>query len=126
MDLSLLAGMPTRAALVGRILARTGVAIDELDAYAARAVILSSHPLEAQIWLFNMLQERLDDEGVRDVLQALPRPMPDIRPGRITPKIGGSEVNRAFATWLQARGFISSWKQGGLFDDDIRLNMFRK
>lgn len=126
MDLSLLAGMPPRAALVGRITTRTGVAIDELDAGAARAVILSSRPLEAQISLFNMLQERLDDEDVREVLQALPRPVADIRPGWITPKIGGSEVNRAFATWLQTRGFISSWKQGGVFDDDIRLNMFRK
>lgn len=27
-----------------------------------------------------MLQERLDDEDVRDVLQAIPRPVADIRP----------------------------------------------
>lgn len=64
-----------------------------------------------------MLQERLDDDDVRDVLQAIPRPVADIRPGWITPKIGGGEVNRAFVTWLQTRGFIASWKQGGLFDD---------
>ncbi|MBB3348365.1 hypothetical protein [Sphingomonas sp. BK069] len=126
MDMSLLSSNAPRAALVGHLLARTGIAIEELDADAAIAVVLSSRPLEVQISLFNLLQERLDDDDVREVLQSLPNPMPDIQPGRATPKLANSEVNREFASWLEARGFISSWKRGRIFDDEIRLYMFRK
>ncbi|MEA1014667.1 P-loop NTPase fold protein [Sphingosinicella sp. LY1275] len=126
MDLSLLADMPPRAAIVGKILARTGVKIDDLGVDAARAVILSSRPLATQISLFNMLQGMFDDQQVRDILHSLPDPFPDIRPGFAMPKIEGSEVNLEFVTWLKDRGFISSWRRGGFFDDDIRMNMFRK
>lgn len=73
-----------------------------------------------------MFHLRFDDRGVRDLLATLPDPLPDIRPGWLTPKLPSNDINRAFATWLQARGFISSWKQGGYFDSDVRLNMFRK
>ncbi len=73
-----------------------------------------------------MFHDRLENAEVRDLLALLPDPMPDIRLGWTTPRIEGSEVNRAFASWLQDRKFISSWKQGGFLDDDIRLNMFRK
>lgn len=126
MDLSVLHEAHALAALVGRILARTGDVVPDMDAEAIRAVVLRSRPLETQITLFNMFQDRLEDAEVRDLLALLPDPMPDIRPGWTTPRIEGSEVNRAFASWLQDRKFISSWKQGGFFDDDIRLNMFRK
>lgn len=126
MDLSVLHDAPTLAALVGRILARTGVTVQNMDAKAMRAVVVRSRPLKTQITLFNMVQNRLEDADVRDLLAQLPDPMPDIRPGWATPKIEDSEVNRAFASWLQDRRFISSWKQGGFLDDDIRLNMFRK
>jgi hypothetical protein len=126
MNLGQLASDPTRAALVGRILARTGVAIDEVEADGAHAVIVASNPFQAQVSLLNMFHDRFDERGVRDLLRALPEPLPDIGPGWSTPKLPANDTNRAFATWLQARGFISSWKEGGFFDDDIRLNMFRK
>ncbi len=126
MDLSVLHEAHALAALVGRILARTGVVVQNMDAEAIGAVVLRSRPLETQITLLNMFQDRLEDTEVRDLLALLPDPMPDIRPGWATPRIEGSEANRAFASWLQDRKFISSWKQGGLFDDDIRLHMFRK
>lgn len=126
MDLSVLRDTPLRAALVGRILVRTGVIVENLDAEGMHAAILRSRPIETQISLFNMLQDRLEDAEVRDLLALLPDPMPDIRPGWATPRIKDSEVNRAFASWLQDRKFISSWKQGGFFDDGIRLHMFRK
>ena len=126
MDLTLLDGMPARAAIVGRILARTGVVVDDLGVGAARAVILNARPLEAQISLFNMLHERFDDQQVREILQALPEPLPDIRPGWAMPRIEVSEVNLRFVAWLKDRGFISSWKQGGFLDDTIRINLFRK
>lgn len=126
MDLSLLDSMPSRAAIVGRILARTGIGVGNLGVDAARAIILNSQPLETQITLFNMLHEKFDDQQVRDILQSLPEPLPDIKPGWATPRIEGSEVNLKFVAWLRTRGFISSWKQGGLFDNDIRIHLFRK
>jgi len=67
-----------------------------------------------------------DDQEVREILQSLPKPLPDLKPGWTTPRMSSSEVNLRFVEWLKARGFISSWKQGGFFDDDIRINLFRK
>ncbi|MDO3445430.1 ATP-binding protein [Agrobacterium sp. V1] len=126
MNLSLLAGAPARAALIGKILSRTGIVTENLGMDAAREVILKSHPFETQILLFNMLHEKFDDDQVREILKALPDPLPEIKPGWVTPKLQGNEANLKFATWLKSRGFISSWKQGGFFDNDIRMNLFRK
>ncbi|MDP2049603.1 MAG: hypothetical protein Q8K33_12040 [Cypionkella sp.] len=125
MDSSLLANMSSRAAIVGGIIARTGAKIDNLGIDAARAIIVSSRPLATQISLFNMLHGIFDDQKVRGILHSLPDPLPDIRPGFASPKIEGSDVNLEFVTWLQDRRFISSWRRG-VFDDDIRMNMFRK
>ena len=55
MDLSLLADISSRAAIVGRILARTGVKIDNLGVDAARAVIVNSQPLSTQITLLSLI-----------------------------------------------------------------------
>jgi len=126
MDLNLLAELPARAAIVGRILARTGVNMDEIGIDSGRAIILNAKPLATQISLFNMLHEMFDDQQVKDMLRSLPDPLPEIRPGFSTPRIESSEVNLEFVAWLKARSFISSWRRGGFFDDDIRMNMFRK
>ncbi len=126
MDFSLLADMPSRAAIVGSIIARTGAKFDDIGVGAARAIIANSHPLATQISLFNMFHGMFDDQQVRDILNSLPDPLPDIKPGFATPRIEGSEVNLKFVTWLKDRGFISSWRRGSFFDDDIRMNMFRK
>jgi len=126
MDLNLLAELPERAATVGRILARTGIKMDEISVDSARAIILNAKPLATQIKLFNMLHEMFDNQQVKDMLRSLPDPLPDIRPGFATPRIESSEVNLEFVAWLKDRGFISSWRRGGFFDDDIRMNMFRK
>ena len=126
MDLNLLAELPARAATVGRILARTGIKMDEMSIDSARAIILNAKPLATKIKLFNMLHNMFDNQQVKDMLQSLPDPLPDIRPGFTTPRIESSEVNLEFVAWLKDRGFISSWRRGGFFDDDIRMNMFRK
>ena len=125
MDLSLLVGKPSRAALVGSTLCRTGAKIADLGVDAARAIIVSSPSIATQISLFNMLHELFDDQQVGDILRSLSDPLPDIKPGYATPKIEGNDVNVAFATWLQDRRFISSWRRS-ILDDDIRMNMFRK
>lgn len=126
MDLGLLQGLPSRASVIGQIIARTGVVVDNLGADAARAIIVNSRPLEKQIMLFNMLHNKFDNQQVREILQLLPDPLPDIKPGWAIPTIKGSEVNVTFVTWLKTRGFISSWKQGGFWDNDIRMHLFRK
>lgn len=126
MDLSVLAAVPARAAIVGGILARTGVKVDDLGVDAARAVIVNSRPLTTQISLFNALHGMFDDQQVRDILHSLPNPLPDIKPGFATPRLEASEVNLKFVTWLKDRSFISSWRRGSFLDDDIRMNMFRK
>ena len=126
MDLSLLVEKPSRAAIVGSILCRTGVKISDLGVGPARSIIVNSGPISTQISLFNVYHELFDDQQVGDILRSLPDPLPDIKPGYATPRIEGNDVNVAFAIWLQDRRFISSWRRGGFFDDDIRMNMFRK
>lgn len=125
MDLGLFASSPPRAAIVGKILARTGVAVENLGVDAARAVIVNSRPRDTQISLFNMVHRKFDDHQVRELLQSLPDPLPDIKPGFSIPRMKSNQVNLEFVKWLKARGFISSWSQGSFFDDDIRMNMFR-
>ena len=126
MDLTLLPTLASRSAIVGPILARTDADISEIDANSAGALIVNSKPVSVQISLFNKFQTKLDKQQVRDILLALPEPFSDIKPGWGTPRIESSEANLKFVAWLKTRGIISSWKRGGLFDDDIRINLFRK
>ncbi|MBT0668119.1 ATP-binding protein [Novosphingobium profundi] len=126
MDLRLLADMASRAALVGMIIARTGVKVENLDANSAGAVIVSTRPLATQITLLNMLHDQFDDQQLRDLLQSLPAPLSEIKPGFGTPRLDSNDTNLEFVTWLKKRGFISSWTQGAYFDKSIRMNMFRK
>lgn len=127
MDLSILPDKRGRAALIGDILARTRTMIDSLNADAARAVILSSRPAETQISLLNLLHELFDIEQVKDILQSMPSPLPEIKPGWGAPKLADTQVNVDFVTWLEARKIISSWtRRTGFFGHDIRINLFRK
>jgi len=126
MDLGALQALPSRAAIVGNIIDRTRALPDNLEADAARAIIMNSHPLNTQIALFNMLHEKFDEQQVREILQSLPEPLSDIKPGWTTPTLKTNEFTLEFVAWLKTRGFISSWRQGGLFDNDIRINLFRK
>lgn len=126
MDLGLLSGMASRAALIGTIIARTGVKVDNLEADSARAVIVNTPPLATQITLLNILHTQFDDLQLRDLLQVLPYPLPDIKPGIGVRRLESNDTNLEFVTWLKKRGFISSWTQGAFFDTAIRMNMFRK
>ena len=128
MDVSLLASTPSRAAMIGPILARIGVEINELGAEPCQQIILNSKPIEIQIALFNKFQQKLDDQQVREMLDSLTAPFSDIKPGYGIPRIEGTEANLEFVKWLDVRRFISSWSQGGLFglDNDIRINLRRK
>lgn len=127
MNLSVLPDIAARAALVGDILARTQIKIGNLDADAARAVILSSRPAETQISLLNLLHEMFNIEQVKAILQSMPSPLPDIKPGWRTPRLADTPVNVDFVIWLKARNIISSWsRETSFLGDSIRINLFRK
>lgn len=127
MDLGIFTGIRARAALVGDIIARTRTKIDNIDADAARAIILSSGPAETQISLLNLFHGMFDIEQVKDILQSMPSPLPDIKPGWGTPRLADTPVNVDFVTWLKTRNIISSWSRGtGFFGEGIRINLFRK
>lgn len=128
MDLTSLATMPSRAAKVGPIMERTGADFGVLSHETLRAIILNSKPIQIQISLFNKLQEKFDEQQVRDILNSLPKPFSEIRLGFGKPRLESTDVNLKFVAWLKARRIISSWSQGGLWvlDNDIRINLFRK
>lgn len=126
MDLSTLADLPTRAALIGPILDRTDANLIELDANVVRSLILHSRPIETQISLFNKCHSDLSDTDVRQVLASLPRPFSEITTGYISPRLTNSAENTALVKWLDSRNIISSWSEGWFLTDDIRVNLYRK
>ncbi len=64
--------------------------------------------------------------GPPGVLADLPRPFSEIRTGYLTPRLTKTPGNLALVRWLAARKIISSWSEGGIFVDDIRVNLFRR
>lgn len=125
LDLALLSGIPSRAAVVGPILDRTGADTSALDASSARAVILNSSPIAVQISLLNKCQSILSDGDVREILTMLPAPFSEIKTGYSTPRIDKSDVNLALVKWLDRRNIISSWSET-FFGDAIRINLYRR
>lgn len=126
MDLTSLAGVPSRAAKVGEFIARTGAEIGEIGAESAQAIVTNSKPTSVQISLLNKFQKKLDDQQIKVILGSMAEPISEIKPGYGTPRIKSTEENIEFVKWLEIRRFISSWKKGGWLDDDIRINLFRK
>jgi len=128
-ELSTLPELPERAALIGPILDRTNVRIPNLDAAKAQSLILNSRPIEIQISLLNKLQSVLSVDEARQALAGLPSPFSEITTGFHTPRLARSERNRELVQWLEARGIISSWSEGGggwFRGDDIRVNLKRR
>ncbi|RWY91465.1 ATP-binding protein [Rhizobium leguminosarum] len=127
-DLNTLTELPKRAALIGPILDRTNVRISGLDAAKARSLILNSRPVETQISLFNKFHSTMTVDEAREVLAALPDPFSEITTGYHTPRLARSDENRALVQWLETRGIISSWSEGGgwFVGDEIRVNLKRR
>lgn len=128
MDLTTLTDLPKRAAVIGPILDRTNVRISGLDAAKAQSLILNSRPVETQISLFNKTYSTMTDNEAREVLAALPSPFSEITTGYHTPRLPRSDENRTLVQWLETRGIISSWSEGGGFflSDAIRVNLKRR
>lgn len=127
-DLNTLTELPERAALIGPILDRTNVRISGIDAAKARSLILNSKPVGTQISLFNKLHQTMTVDEAREVLAALPDPFSEITTGYHTPRLPRSDANRALVQWLETRGIISSWSEGGgwFLGDEIRVNLKRR
>lgn len=128
MDMNALTEYPDRAALIGPILDRTDVGLSRLDATTARSLILNSKTVGTQISLFNKIHSTMTVEEARQVLASLPRPFSDITTGYHTPRLPNSDENRSLVQWLDSRGIISSWSEGGGWfqSDDIRVNLKRR
>lgn len=126
MDLSAVAGLPERAALVGPIIDHADANISGLDANIAQSLIAHSRPIATQISLFNKCHSLLTDNDVRQVLVSLPRPFSEITTGYNTPRLTNNAENIALVKWLDSRNIISSWSEGGIFTDDIRVNLYRR
>lgn len=126
MDLGALPSLPERAALIGPIIDRSDARVAGLDAGLAQTLIAHSKPISTQISLFNKFHSVLTDSEVRHVLEALPRPFSEIRTGYSSPRLTNTAENIALVKWLDSRNIISSWSEGTLFTDDIRVNLYRR
>ena len=128
MDMSALTARPERAALIGPILNRTNAKISDLDAAKARSLIRHSSPVGTQISLFNKLHSTMTVDEACKVLAALPEPFSEITTGYHTPRLTKSDENRELVQWLESRGIISSWSEGGgwFLGDNIRVNLKRR
>ena len=111
MDLNLLAGLPSRASVIGNLFYSADVDISGLTAEAAQALIVNTDPIEVQVSLFNKCREILSDDQVRQTLQQMPDPFPDFKPGGGHPRIPTTESNVELVKWLDRRKIISSWRK---------------
>ena len=125
LDLETLVGNPGRSALVGAIFDNSIVKMPDLDGQVAQSLVLHSMPISTQISLFNKCHSFLTDDEVRHVLAELPRPFCEIKAGYSTPRLKSNPENFDLVKWLDSRNIISSWSEGGLFSDDIRVNLRR-
>ena len=125
MDVGALAGNPTRAAILGPIVHRTGMDVGQFDSEAARTIILNSVPVDAQMALLRRFGGVLSNDDVRDILTRLPRPLSEIRIGYHSPRIKKTAEAVSFVDWLVSRGIISSWSETWA-GDEIRINLFRR
>ncbi|MGP9799438.1 YobI family P-loop NTPase [Rheinheimera sp. NSM] len=126
MDLELLVNLPKRAALIGQIINNTNANISNLNGGIAKALITYSAPTATQISLFNKYQSLLTDDEVRQVLVNLPKPFSEIKTGFTTPRLKNNSDNLELVRWLDSRNIISSWSEGSLISNDIKVNLYRR
>ncbi|MGF2687270.1 ATP-binding protein [Marinobacter sp. DUT-3] len=126
MDLEALVDLPERSALIGSILDNTDANISNLNRGVAQSLITYSTPIATQISLFNKYHSLMTDDEVRHVLANLPKPFSEIKTGRNTPKLKNTRENNDLVRWLDSRNIISSWSEGGVFTDYIRVNLYRR
>ena len=125
MDLEALVGLPGRSALIGSIIDNSDANISNLNGSIAQSLVTHSTPIATQISLFNKYHSLMTDDEVRYVLANLSKPFSEIKIGYNKPKLRNTPENQNLVRWLDSRNIISSWSEGGLFTDDIRVNLYR-
>lgn len=125
MDLTALAGLPERSALIGPIIDGADVSLFDLNADVVQALIEGSKSITTQISLLNKCHTLLTTEELRVVLAKLPRPYSEIKTGYSVPRLKNNLENLELVRWLDSRSIISSWSEGSLFSNDIRVNLYR-
>jgi hypothetical protein len=126
MDLGALVNLPNRAALIGPIIQNSGVENLELTADIVRSLVENSKPIEVQISLLTQCHANLNDDEVRQILAILPQPFSKIKTGYDQPKLKNTPENLSLVKWLKSRKIISTWNDGGLFHNDIKVFLFRR
>ena len=126
MDLEALVGLPDRSALIGSILVNTAANIPNLNGSIAQSLVEHSTPIATQISLFNKYHSLMTNDEVRHVLANLPQPFSEIKTGYNKPRLENSTENQVLVRWLDSRSIISSWSEGGLFSNEIRVNLYRR
>lgn len=66
-----------------------------------------------------------DDEVCR-VLANLSKPFSEIKTGYSTPRLENTPENQKLVRWLDSRNIISSWSVSNLFNDNIKVNLYRR
>lgn len=125
MDLDTLDDLPKRAALIGSIVDKSDARLSFIDRSIVQILAKHSSPVTTQISLLNTYNGLMTDDDVRKVLSNLPKPYSEIRSGYSKPKLKNTPENLELVKWLDARNIISSWSVGGLFTDDIKVNLYR-
>jgi YobI-like P-loop NTPase len=123
MDLSAVTSLASRATIIGELFYRTDADVSGLSEDVAEALITNTTPINVQVSLLNRCQNVLSDIRVKQILAKMPRPFPEIQPGWRQPTIPKTAANVELASWLDARGIISSWKETYL--GEIRIYNFR-
>jgi len=126
MDLDALEGLPNRSALIGPIINNTDANISNLNGTIAQSLIIHSKPIATQISLFNKCHSFMTDDEVRHVLDKLPEPFSEIKTGYNKPKLRHTPENQDLVRWLESRNIISSWREGALTTNEIRVNLYRR
>ncbi|WP_216603822.1 hypothetical protein [Ruegeria sp. HKCCD6228] len=125
MDLTALAGLPERSALIGPIINDADVKTFNLDGTIAQSLVEQTSPIATQISLFNKCHSFMTNDEVRQVLSKLPRPFSEIKTGYGIPRLENNPDNQDLVKWLDSRDIISSWSEGSFFSNDIRVNLYR-
>ncbi|NKI18582.1 ATP-binding protein [Spongiibacter sp. KMU-166] len=125
-DLELLVDLPDRSALIGPIINKSPTTISYVNGAVAQSLIKHSTPIATQISLFNKYHSLMSIEEVRHVLGSFQKPFCEINFGHHRPKLQNTPINRDFVSWLKSRKIISSWREGGLLSNEIKVNLFRR
>jgi len=126
MDLQALVYLTERAALIGSIIKNADFDTLNLDADIGRSLIEHSEPTETKIVLLNKCHTYFDNDEVRQVLANLPQPFSEIKTGYKSPVLKNNLENIELVKWLDSRNIISSWSEGGLLNNSIKVNLRRR